>query len=70
MANSRDSVGEIVDVEFEPRPKTVRRSIGTAIKDGVFLFATPIVSLFYMALFPFIALVMLMRSRKTARTAG
>ena len=70
MTNPRDTVGEIADVEFERGSKTPRRSFATALKDAVFLFATPVIALVYMALFPFIALVLLMRARKSARTAS
>lgn len=37
------------------RPKAPRRSFAEALKDAGFLFATPFISMAYMAMFPFIA---------------
>ncbi len=47
--------------------KPARRSVGEFVKDVVLFLAAPFISLVYMAMFPFIGLVLLMRARQEER---
>lgn len=48
--------------------KPPRRSVAEVVKDVVLFLAAPFISLVYMAMFPFIGLVMLMRARREGRS--
>ena len=47
--------------------KPANRSLGEVLKDAFLFLAAPFISLAYMALFPFIGLVMLVRARREAQ---
>lgn len=48
--------------------KPAKRSLGEFLKDVVLFLAAPFISLVYMAMFPFIGLVMLVKSRQEERS--
>jgi hypothetical protein len=50
--------------------KPARRSVAEFAKDVVLFLAAPFISLVYMAMFPFIGLVMLVRARQQKRSKG
>lgn len=49
------------------RPRSARRSFGEVLKDAFLFLASPFISLAYIALFPFIGLAMLLKTRSEER---
>ena len=49
------------------KKRPARRSLGEFLKDVVLFLAAPFISLVYMAMFPFIGLVMLVRAKQEER---